>query len=38
MMSMTAHTGPHVIKSGVGQRVHSIGEHDIELCEINAGL
>ena len=35
-MSMTARTGPHAIESGVGQRVRSIGEHDIEVREVDA--
>jgi len=37
-MSMASRMGPHTIESGVGQRVRSIGEHDIKLHEVDAGL
>ena len=37
-MTLTAHTGSHTIERSIGQRMHSIGEHDVELRKIDAGL
>ena len=37
-MTLTACTGSHAIERSIGQRMGSIGEHDVELRKVDAGL